>query len=399
VTIVEFSDLECPFCARAEPELAELERRYGPEKVRVVWKNDPLPFHRHAQGAARAARTVFELAGPDAFFGYVGALFADQGHLEPEQLSRTAAAFGVAPAAFDARVASPAVAARVAADVALAGRLGVDGTPHFLINGLHVSGAVPADELATYVDKELVEAAALAAQGVKPPDVYATRTVANYREPSPDTDSDAPDTTVWNVPLGTSPREGPDDALVTMVVFTDLQCPFCKRADATMTLLRQQYGKDLRVVFKHLPLPFHDRARPSATLAIEARRKFGDAGFFHAVKLIYAAAPNLGDDQLAAIAKELHLEWAKVKDVILRDADAPIIDADLATGRDFAANGTPHFFINGKRLVGAQPLEAFTSLIDAELDSARTLMRDHGVAARDVFDVIMKSGKASTRNP
>jgi protein-disulfide isomerase len=204
---------------------------------------------------------------------------------------------------------------------------------------------------------------------------------------------------VWNVPLGTSPREGSDAALVTIVEFTDLQCPFCKRANATLTMLRQQYGKDLRVVFKHLPLPFHDRARPCATLAIEARRKLGDPGFFHAVELIYAAAPNLGDTELAGIAKELHLDWAKVREVIAKDADASVIEADLATGRDFAANGTPHFFVNGKRLVGAQPLEAFTSLIDAELEDARNLMRDRGIAAKDVFDAIMKSGKGATGAP
>jgi protein-disulfide isomerase len=391
VTIVEFTDLECPFCARAQPALTELARRYGPHQIRIVLKHFPLPFHPHAELAARATRAMTELRGSDATFGYVAALFAEPDRLGPEDLDRAAVAFGVAPGALIALARTPRVAARVAADMALADRTGVQGTPHFLINGRHVSGAVPVADLALIVDLELAEAGRLRAKGVRPEDVYASRTLANFREPPPADAEPPPDTAAWRVPIGTSPVLGSPDALVTIIEFTDLQCPYCKRAQATLNQIQQSYGHDVRLVFKHLPLPFHPRARPAATLAIEARRKLGDAGFWKALDLLYASAPDLGDSSLANIALKLHLDWPRIHEAIARDADATVIAADDLLGRQFAVRGTPHFFINGHRLVGARPLEDFTSIIDAALAEARQLVKDRGIPPERVFDELMRS--------
>ncbi len=387
VTIVEFSDLECPFCARVQPTLATLQAHYGPEQLRIVFKHDPLPFHPHAAPAARAARAVMDLAGPSAFFGFVGALFGDQSHLDAEDLERVAAAYGVAPAALEARAQSPEVVARVDADVTLANRLGIDGTPGFLINGIPISGAVPAIEFTGPIERELAEGRLLVANGMKPADVYSARTKRNYQAPEA---ADAPDTTVWNVPVGDSPVLGPRDALVTVIEFSDFQCPFCKRVQPTLAALEQKYGADLRVVFKHLPLPFHDRSRPAATLAIEARKKLGDAGFWRAVDLIYASEPRLGESDLERIAVGLHLDWPTVRTAIAGDLDAPVIDADMRVAQAFGAAGTPHFFINGRRLVGAQPAEAFAEIIDASLAEARALVNTGTVARDRVFDELMR---------
>jgi len=67
VTVVELSDFECPFCSRVGPTMDQIRKNYGPEKVRIVWKNSPLPFHKEARPAADAAMTVFALGGNDAF--------------------------------------------------------------------------------------------------------------------------------------------------------------------------------------------------------------------------------------------------------------------------------------------------------------------------------------------
>ncbi len=83
VTIVEFSDFQCPFCARVDETLAELRQLYGPDRLRLVWKNYPLPFHNDARPTAEAAMTVFAMGGADAFWRFQELAFADQGESRP----------------------------------------------------------------------------------------------------------------------------------------------------------------------------------------------------------------------------------------------------------------------------------------------------------------------------
>src|SRR5205823_1802314 len=117
--------------------------------------------------------------------------------------------------------------------------------------------------------------------------------------------------------------------------------------------VRARYGDDVRIVWKHLPLPFHPFARPAATLSIEAYKSLGAAGFWKAVELIFDASPRLEPSALADIAVSLGLDGPKVKAAIEQDADAATLAEDEGTSVDFEARGTPHFFINGQRLVGA----------------------------------------------
>lgn len=390
VTIVEFSDLQCPFCARVQPTLDALEKRYGPHRLRVVWKHDPLPFHPNARPAALAAETARQLAGNDAFFRFVALLFQDQAHLEAGDLHRAALALGINGASFELLSRSTSVRDRVDADVDLARRVGAIGTPHFFVNGVAVSGAVPLDDFVAIVDRELEEARTLTDHGTAPSEVYALRTKANFKEPEAGDDGDATaEEQPYNVPLGTSPRLGPDDALVTIVEFSDFECPFCKRVQPTLAAIRERYGSDVRFVFKHLPLPFHKHARAAATFAIEARKALGDAGFWKAEALLFASSPNLDDGGLSMIASSLGLDYEKIRRAIGSDADAAVLADDEGTSADFDARGTPHFFINGNRLVGAQPLEAFTKVIDAELEKARQLVAS-GVPRANVFDELMR---------
>src|SRR6185369_16117420 len=81
VTIVYFSDFQCPFCTRLEATFTDLRRMYGPAQLRIVWKNNPLPFHKDARPSAEAAMAMFERGGNDAFWIAHGILFADQRNL------------------------------------------------------------------------------------------------------------------------------------------------------------------------------------------------------------------------------------------------------------------------------------------------------------------------------
>jgi protein-disulfide isomerase len=393
VTLVEFSDIECPFCARVQPTLSALKERYGPKQLRIVWRHAPLPFHQRARPAAFASEAVYQLAGDTAFFGFVTLLFRDQARLAPEDLRRAAASVGVDAASFELLSHAPGVSSRVDADLELARRVGANGTPHFLINGIAVSGAVPIEDFVQVIDGELAETRKLLAKGVAPGRVYAERTKANFGAPREPEQELAAQELAWNVPVGNSPKQGPDDALVTIIEFSDFECPFCKRVQPTLARVRDRYGKDVRIVWKHLPLPFHRHARAAATLSIEARRKLGDAGFFRSVDLIFESSPALEMGDLERLAGQLGLDWRKVSQAITGDAAAAVLAEDEGTSIDFEARGTPHFFINGERLSGAQPLAAFTTVIDAKLTEAQKLVAA-GVPRGRVFETVMSKAAA-----
>jgi len=398
VTIVEFSDLQCPFCARVEPTLAALREAYGPDRLRVVWKNSPLPFHVNARPAAEAAMGVFELAGAQGFWAFHDAAFSEQGSLGADSYDRWAKAAGVTDVAgFHAGVESHRWAGAVEADMRDASYLNVNGTPSFFINGVQVIGAQPLEVFKRVVEEQLAAAQARVAAGTPRERVYAELARENRtKAPKPDEDDDGDDDgdtrTVFKVPVGTSPVRGSATALVTIVEFSDFQCPFCARVEPTLDALRQKYGDKVRVVWKNEPLPFHPNAEPAAQAALEVRAEKGDAGFWAMHDKLFAAQHDLSPAVLVKLAAEVGANPDKVRQAVKTHARARDIGVDQDLSDDFQANGTPHFFINGRRLVGAQPQEKFEKLIDEELIKA-TLLLAKGTPATALYETLVKDGK------
>jgi protein-disulfide isomerase len=190
------------------------------------------------------------------------------------------------------------------------------------------------------------------------------------------------------VPIGTSPILGRRDALVTIVEFGDLQCPFCKRAETTLAALRVKYGADLRIVWKNEPLAFHKRALPAGELAYEARDEHGDAAFWTVHDAIYASSPSLEDGDLLRIALDHGINATNVARAISTSRHKPLFDADIALAAKVGATGTPTFFVNGQRLQGAQPQATFESVIDERLTDARARVA-RGTRREDVYDAVM----------
>jgi protein-disulfide isomerase len=200
------------------------------------------------------------------------------------------------------------------------------------------------------------------------------------------------DKTVWRIPIGKSPVRGKAAAPVTMVMFADYQCPFCIRVEGTVQKLTATYGDKLRIVFKHNPLPMHPRAEPAAELAIEARAQKGDAGFWKAHDLLFAQDKKLEDADLEAVAKTVGLDVKRAMAAVHARKHAAVIEEDQDLADDAQASGTPNFFINGRQLVGAQPIEKFTAMIDEELAKAEELVKK-GTPAAKVYDALQKDAK------
>jgi len=151
VTIVEFSDYQCPYCARVTPTLARVREAYG-DKVRIIYKDYPLPNHPQAQKAAEAARCAGE---QKKYWEMHDAMFANQQALQVPGLKQTARAIGLDGTAFDQCLDSGkwAPAVREAAD--LGEKMGVNSTPTLYVNGRPVVGAMPFENFKAIIDEEL----------------------------------------------------------------------------------------------------------------------------------------------------------------------------------------------------------------------------------------------------
>ena len=397
VTLVEFSDFQCPFCGKLNTTLDQLRQTYGPTKLRIVWKNNPLPFHNHARSAAETAVALYEKGGASWFWQFHNTVFA-KGLKGPEVIVESYQFTGLSQQQVSALVARGTASRKVDDDMALGKQIGVTGTPASFINGVFLSGAQPYDRFSTIIDEQLVAANALVAQGVPLNRIYARLSAENKAKAPPAAAAPSvarpadDDKSVWRVPVGTSPVRGSAAAPVTMIMFTDYQCPFCVRAAATVATLTTDYGDKLRVVFKNNPLPFHPRAEPSAELALEARAQKGDAGYWKVNDLLWARNGKLEEQDLDGIAVAAGLNVALAAKAISTHKYKALIEQDQDLADEISASGTPHFFINGVRLVGAQPLEKFHEVIDAQLAIAGAEIAKGTPAAR-VYDALQKDAK------
>jgi protein-disulfide isomerase len=390
VTIVMFSDFQCPFCSRVEPTLKDLEKDYGKD-LRVVWKNNPLPFHQNATPAAEAALAAHEQG---KFWDMHGKMFADQAHLDRATFEKYAEELHLNMGKFKAALDSHKFTASIKEDQALAEKLGARGTPSFFINGRPLRGAQPKEQFKAVIDKEIQAADALLKTGVKPADLYAKMQESAKDKPegpaAPPKQAGEPDqNTVYRAVLGDAPLKGAKNAKVTIVEFSDFQCPFCSRVEPTVTQVMKEYGNDVRVAFKQLPLPFHNNAHPAAEAALAAKAQ---GKFWEMHAKLFANQQALDRPNLDKYAQEIGLNMNQFKAEMDSGKWKQKVDQELAEGNKIGARGTPSFFINGKPFVGAQPFDAFKGKIEEEIKNADALIKK-GVPVAKVYDEIMKTAK------
>ena len=167
-----------------------------------------------------------------------------------------------------------------------------------------------------------------------------------------------------NVSIEGAPIKGPKDAPVTIVEFSDFECPFCKRVLPSVDQVMKEYNGKVRLAFRNNPLPFHPKAMPSAKAAVAAHKQ---GKFWEMYEKLFANQQALSDENYKKWAKELKLDVKKFEKDMADAATQKQIEADANFARSNGAGGTPSFFINGVLLVGAQPYEKFKEVIDAVL--------------------------------
>jgi len=177
------------------------------------------------------------------------------------------------------------------------------------------------------------------------------------------------------IDLKDQPSKGPADAKVTIVEYSDFQCPFCSRGYATMeNEVLKQYGDKVRFYYKSYPLPFHPWAKPAAIAAECAKEQKGDA-FWKLYKSFFENQGQMNKDNVKDKATEYladtGIDMTKWGDCFDNQKSAAAVDAQMQEGSSVGVRGTPGFIINGRLVSGAQPFDSFKNVIDDELASAK----------------------------
>lgn len=162
----------------------------------------------------------------------------------------------------------------------------------------------------------------------------------------------------------TAPTEGPATAPVTVVSFADYQCPYCQKAEQTVAELLRRYPNKLRLVHRDFPLDFHPRARMAARASYCA----GEQGrFWEYHRALLLEPGDYSDAELQARARAFGLQEGAFGACLGSDRFDAVVAAGIEDGRKLGVNSTPTFFINGRMVSGARPVEYFAQVIDEEL--------------------------------
>jgi protein-disulfide isomerase len=381
VTMIEYSDFECPFCARyfvqTEPAINEDYVRSG--QVRVVFRDFPLEqLHPNAPAAHKASLCVAE-QGADLYWEIHAKLFQTQtewsNSVDPLPVfARLAEESGAAVDAYTACMATADETKQSLIDAGLADgqAAGVSGTPSFVLAGADgepylLVGAQPFDQFALYIDALLA--------GEKPP-VPEQQSQGSQEIPFWATaEGWVPDPERPGFNMAGDQYRGNSDANVTVIEFSDFQCPFCKQhVDETQPALDEEFVDSGQVmwVYKHFPLSIHPQA-PAAGAAAECAADQGK--FWEMHHALFAdpkewsiAEPN---PVFEALAAEIGLDPAAFTACLENGEAAERVTNDMSEGAPFV-QGTPTFIVlyngEGQIIPGALPLDTFQQVLQEAID-------------------------------
>ncbi len=175
-----------------------------------------------------------------------------------------------------------------------------------------------------------------------------------------------PERPFFQIDIEQAPTWGKPDAPITLVEFSDFQCPYCARGTKVINQLKKKYGDRLRLVFKQNPLPMHKHAAKAAEASLCAEEQGGEF-FWKLADRMFENQNSLGSEALKKYAAAVGLDGAKFEQCLNSGRMTKRVQQDLAEAEELGIQSTPVFFVNGRLISGAQPLEVFVEVIEQEL--------------------------------
>ena len=335
IHLVVFTDYQCPYSATEHDVVDKLSATYG-SRLQLVWKQSPMSIHATAELAHRAALA----AGRQGKFDEMSTLlYANQAHQSDAEISSYAEHLHLDVVRFRKDLDSPEIIAQMNADRIESQALGVDSTPVLYLDGKRLAGFQSETTLKRMIDEPSAPVLA-ASESIAPSvDAKLMQKIANGRI-----------------------ARGVSHAPVTLVEFTDFQCPFCAAAVPSLKALLEARGNEVRIVYRAFPLDFH----PQANLAAEAAFAAGAQGkFWEMHDLLFANQRAISRDDLDRYAQQLDLNVSAFRDALDTHRFAADIAEDRAMGEKAGVTGTPAFFLNGEIVEGARSLPELTAWVDS----------------------------------
>ena len=372
VTIVLFDDFECPFCARLYATYEQLKKDYD-GKIRIAFVNLPLSFHKKAKDAAYLGAAAHKSGKFWETYDFLFTRQKEWGHSEnfKEWLESHKAELPAEWETLKKEMESRTIENIVAEDIRTAASLGLRGTPASFVNGRFISGAHPIDSFKKVIDEELKKAEeknlkgdALYREIIKDGKPAIAKNNGNRGE------KEDPNK-IYSIKLsGKEAVKGAKNPKVTIIEFSDFQCPFCSRAFKTVEDVAGKYKNDVKIVYKNLPLAFHKEAKPAALFARAVKNLYGDEKFFQLASVLYSKQNEWNtnsEEKFAAYAKEIGADWEKVKAEMTKPETEAAVSEDIREAGTHNLRSVPTFFVNGRKVGGAKPAEFFESMIESEI--------------------------------
>ncbi|MDX2090155.1 MAG: thioredoxin domain-containing protein [Kofleriaceae bacterium] len=386
ITIVTWSDFACGHCYRVQPTLDALNKLY-PEQIRWVHRTMPLD-----EDDTTAAEAALAAAAQGRFRPMSDRLYAMGGRVDRAAVELIARELGLDMVRFRADLDARTYRAQIATDLAEARKLGVTGTPTFFVNGRPINGSQPLKIFADVLDEELARAATT--PGDYDALVGAGKLGADVAGGDPDhasTELDLSDS--YRVGLGLpGHQDGPDDALVTIVVWSDFQCPFCAKEAPVLRQLREKYKQDVRVVFRHLAMSFHRRASIASEAAIAAAMQ-GKFWAFH--DQMFDNFGNLERADLERYAQNAGLDMTAFRAALDDRRYRDLVVAEGASAQALGVDGTPTMFVQGRPVIGAKDFATMDALVGSMVERARAISAS--IPRGDLYALMMVEAKGSER--
>lgn len=335
--IEQFSDFFCPYCKKQAAVFNELREKY-PDQIQMTFRHFPLsgepgtgtfPLHEASVCAAEQGK----------FWEFHDFVFQAAERVTVDSVSQ---AIELNDADLKACMQAERGRSQVLGDLADAQTRGVNGAPTFFMNGEKITGMRPFNYFAEKLDPEL--AAKLAAERKAKREELESR--IDFTE------------------VG-RPVQGPDQAPVTIVEFSDFHCFFCQKLNPSLDQIMQDYSGKIRRVWRHFPLPIHPQA-PYAHVASECAHAQGKFWEMHNLIFANPSKARVADD-FKRMAGELGLDQPLFDTCYENEATKKIIENDVLMGFSKSVGSTPSLLINGELFVGAKPIDKLKEAIERKL--------------------------------
>jgi protein-disulfide isomerase len=334
ITIIQFSDFQCPSCAKAAPLVKQIFETYS-DQVKWIFKNYPLRLHKDAALAHEAALAAGEQG---KFWEMHDIIFSNQTRIKRSHLLDYAKRLSLNINQFISSLDSGRYKAMIENDIEEGNTLGVRGAPTFIINGKKFEGLRSFVAFKSAIDKALLIASSIEIGPGKKP-IPLEQVAVN---------------------IAKSPVRGPTDAPITIIEFSDLQSPLCAKSAKVIDNVMEKYHGKVKWLYKYYPEDI--TSVHEAACAAEEQGKFWE---MH--DLIFGRQEAIDALDYILYATQLGMDMDRFMTDLNSRRHRARIQQDRIVGKLLGVRGIPTFFINGKKLEGVRSFTAFEAIIEEEL--------------------------------